>query len=289
MKFKKNAIVSLTYITLVVCLLFVLIPFAWTVVSSLKLESDILETEVRWIPKTVTFEHYKWVIGMRTERVTETAKTLGLLIAYRNTGIATVGTALLTVISAILGGYALSRFNFRGRIPISILVLSTALFPLVLMMVPWYLILKKLHLIDNLFGLVLTLSAFVTPFSVWMMKGFIGTIPPELEECAMIDGCTKVGAFMRVTLPLITSGVVAVVMYTVVMTWNAYLLPLIVCGSTNTKPISIILMELFSFYGRTYWGGLMAATVVTCLPVVVLFVFLQKQFVSGMTAGAVKG
>lgn len=289
MRPKRVVMVFVSYCVLGICLLFVLIPFAWTIACSLKVETDILETSVRWIPKTPTLEHYKWVIGMKTPRITGTEKTLGLLVAYRNTAIATLGAVALTVITSTLGGYALSRFEFRGRSTIGIMILSTALFPLVLMLLPWYLILLKLRLLDTILGLILTLGALLTPFSVWMMKGFVASIPPELEECAMIDGCTKVGAFARVTIPLIASGVLAVVMYTVVMTWNAYLLPLVVTGSTDTKPVAIAIMELFGFYGRTYWGGLMAATVVTCLPVVVLFIFLQRHFVSGMTAGAVKG
>lgn len=279
----------LVYGGLVVCLVYVVTPFLWTFVSSLKLERHILEMSVRWIPRAVTLDHYKWVLGFVTERVTTTSKSVGLLGSYKNAAIATSGATFLVVILAILGGYALTRFDFPGRVPIAVLVLSTALFPVVLMIVPWYLILQRLGLIDTYLGLILSMSAFVTPFSVWLMKGFITSIPPSLEECAMMDGCSKLGAFVRVTLPLLGSGVAAVGMYTVVMVWNAYLIPLIVCGTKSTKPISIVLIELFSFYGRTYWGGLMAATVVTCIPVIVLFVFLQAHFISGMTAGAVKG
>jgi len=230
-----------------------------------------------------------WVFGIQEKGVARAAETVGLGIYYRNTLIISLGASIVVAFLSTLGGYALARFRFPGRKSIALFLLATTFFPVILFLIPWYALMKRLYLLDTYPGLILSFTAMCMPFSTWMMKGFIASIPPSLEECAMVDGCGRVEAFFRVTVPLIYSGVVAVMLYTIVMSWNDYLVPLILCNTVNTKTIAIGLTELLTFYGKTNWGGLMAASVITALPVVIIFVFLQRQLVTGMTAGAVKG
>lgn len=277
------------YVVIAVFLVGILAPFVWMASTSLKPESDIMELEARWIPKRFTLNHYRWVFGIQKKGVARAAETVGLGIYFRNTIIVSLGAGMAVAIISTLAGYALARFRFPARKGIALFLLSTTFFPAVLLLIPWYVLLNRLRLLDSLAGLILSFTAVCMPFSVWMMKGFIASIPPAMEECAMTDGCGRVGAFLRVTLPLTASGIVAVMLYTIVMSWNDFLIPLVVASSPKSKTIAIGLTELLTFYGKTNWGGLMAGSVITALPVVIIFVLLQRQLVSGMTAGAVKG
>ncbi len=257
--------------------------------SSFKAEKEMLSLELKWIPDNPTVEHYLWALGMKKDSATGLATVSpGLTIFFRNSIIVSVLTCVLVLVVSLPAGFSLSRFIFKGRRLLSLFLLSTTFFPLILMLVPIYITLSNLKLIDTYLGLVLVLGAGATPFCVWMMKGFVDSIPYEVEESAMIDGCTRVGAFVRITVPLIMPGIVATVAYTFMFTWGAYMEPLIICSSNKSKQLSIALTELIGFYGQTNWGGLMAGSTLAALPIIVIFMLCQRWLVQGMAAGAVK-
>lgn len=280
----------ITYFFFFISLVFVIFPFAWMFSSSFKPESEMMSIEPKWIPNNPTIKNYLWVLGISTETDERSAvsKTLGLKVFFKNSIIVSGFTCLIVWLFSILGGFSLARFSFRGKRFLGLLFLMTTFFPLVLMLVPFYIVLSRMRLIDTYTGLIFVMSATCTPFCVWMMKGFISSIPIELEECATVDGCTRIGAFLKITLPLIKSGSVATLAYTFITTWGAFIQPLIISTSDQTKQISIGLSELVGWYGQTNWGGLLAGSVTTALPVALAFMVFQKFLVQGMTLGAVK-
>lgn len=279
------------YIILIVSLFFVLFPLAWMLSSSFKSEPEMMALNQNWIPQEPTFEHYLWVLGIKSSLPNggiNTSDTVGLLSFLKNSIIISFICCTLVTMISLLAGFALARFDFKGKRIFSLFLLSTTFFPFILLLVPLYILLAKVKLIDTYFGLILVLTASSMPFSVMMLKGYINTIPYSLEECAMIDGCSRLGAFIKIIIPAVAPGTIAVIAYTFMASWGAYLEPLVICNSNSTKPVSIALAELVGFYGKTNWGGLMAGSVTMSIPIVVLFIFAQKWVVQGITAGAVK-
>jgi len=276
------------YIILIVVVIFVLFPYVWMVSTSFKEEQEIMAADFSWIPKKLVFKNYLWILGITAEGVSSTGQSIGLLKYLFNSAVLSISTIFPVAIVATFGGYSVSRFRYRGRKFLAMIILITTFFPIALFLIPWYQMLSLFHLIDNFFGLVLTFTAVCLPFSLWMMKGYIDTIPGAIEECALVDGCTRVQAFIRITIPLLQPGLVSVIAYTVVTCWNDFLIPSILTNTMKTKTISVGLQEMLTFFGKTNWGGLMAGSVVTALPIAIIFVLGQKQLISGMTGGSVK-
>jgi ABC-type glycerol-3-phosphate transport system permease component len=293
MAINKNKILSHSftgqlYFWLVISSIFILFPYVWMVSTSFKAEPEIMANEFTWVPKQATVKNYLWMLGIQAEGVSSTGQSVGLLRFLYNTAIQSVITIFPVAIIGTLGGYAISRFRFRGRKIIAMLILSTTFFPMALYLIPWYRLMAGLRLIDTTLGLVLSFTSGCLPYCLWLMKGYIDSIPGAIEECAMVDGCNRLQAFFLVTVPLLRPALVSVMAYTVVSCWNNFLVPSILCNTMRTKPISVGLTEMLSFFGKTNWGGLMAGSVVTALPVAVIFIFMQRQLISGMTAGSVK-
>jgi len=291
LKWKREFLAkSIFYGLIIIALLWVVVPFLWLVVSSLKPASDIMRTEIRWIPKRITIDNYLWTFGIEKAGTPSAhGQTLNILVYLRNTLIIVLVTCVISIMFSLLGGYSLARFRFVGRTSIALSLLATQFFPVILILIPWYILMGKFHLIDSLWGLILTFSAVTVPFSTWMMRGFISTISPDLEECAMTDGCGRIGAFFRITVPLTLPGLVAVMLWICVIVWNAFLIPLVLCNTPRTKTVSVALSELIVFHGPANWGGIMAASVITSLFPMIIFMFIQKYMIGGMTVGAVKG
>jgi ABC-type glycerol-3-phosphate transport system permease component len=267
---------------------FILFPYVWMISTSFKNEVEIMSNTFTWIPKKIVLKNYLWILGIQAEGVSSTGQSVGLLRYLANSAVLSLGTVVPVAFISTLAGYSISRYRFKGRKIISMLILSTTFFPVVLFLIPWYQLLSIMHLIDNLIGLILTFTALCMPFSLWMMKGYIDTIPAAIEECALVDGCNRLQAFCFVSVPLLGPGLVSVMAYTVVSCWNDFLIPAILTSTMKTKTISVGLTEMLTYFGKTNWGGLMAGSVVTALPVALVFIVLQRQLISGMTAGSVK-
>ncbi len=269
----------LIYASLTVLMLFVLLPNLWMLSSSLKTDQEIFSVVPNWVPKPVTFEHYKWLI---------TSIDLNFAKLMYNSVYVSVVTALMTMLFAATGGYALGRFNFPGAKSIGLFLLLSQMFQGPLIMVPWYQMAASWGILDTKLVLILIYGTATIPIGVWLMMGFFRTLPRELEEAALIDGCNKLQTFYKVIFPLVVPGLVAVVLYAFILSWNDYQYALILTNSTEAKTIQLGIAELMDSMGKANWGGVMASGVATTIPVIILFAVIQKQLIAGLTEGSIK-
>ncbi len=263
----------------IVALLWSLFPFYWMIVTALKPDLDIYKVPPDLWPRTLTLANVRklfWEDSMIPR-------------FFFNSLVASLATVAVTVTLATFSGYALSRLRFRFRQKILIAILVTQMFPMVVLLIPLYLLYLKSHLLNTWIGLVLAFTSFALPFGVWMIKGFIDTVPMEMEEAAMIDGCSRMGALFKVVLPMATPGIVATGIFAFLDAWNNLLFPLTLVNELEMKTLPPGMILSFMGQFRADWGGMMATSFLTTLPIVVLFVLVQRYLVAGLTAGAVKG
>lgn len=258
---------------------FTLAPYAWLVVSSFKPSTEIFTRTPSWSLTGATWKNYLWALG-------PTGADLARYFA--NTVLAAGLTALLTAILGAMGGYAMARFAFPGREALGLALLLSPMFQGPPVMIPYYRILSALGLLNTIPGLVVVYLSLTLPIGIWLMSGFFRGLPRELEEAALVDGCGHMRAFARILLPLTLPGLAATGLYAFVIAWNDYQYALILTSSTRAKTIQMGLAELLTFLGQTNWGGIMASGVLTTLPVVLIFMLIQRALVQGLTAGAVK-
>lgn len=206
-----------------------------------------------------------------------------------NSLVTSAAAAVATVVIATLAGYSFSRVRYRLRGPVSIVVLATQMLPLVVLIGPLYLLLLRLNLLNSLFGLVLGYTSFTLPFAAWMMKGFIDAVPPEIEEAARVDGYKRFGILCRVVVPMTVPGLVTTAVFVFMNSWNNLLYPLTLTSSNDKLTLPPGLLQSFSGQFKTDWGGMMAASCLTSIPLIVAFFAVQRSMVRGMTAGAVTG
>lgn len=255
-------------------------PLYVVVSSSLKPLGDV-QAEWRWIPSRITLEPYAAMWS-----------TVPLARYFLNSLVVSLGAAVVSVFVAILAAYAISRYRFRGRRPFSFLVLSTQMFPGILFLLPLFVIfvnleqLTGIRLYGSYLGLIITYLTFALPFSIWMLVGYFDSIPRELEQAAMVDGATPLGALFRVLVPLSVPGIVAVGIFAFMVAWGEVLFASVLTTDA-TRTLAIGLQD-YSTRSDVYWNQLMAAALVVSIPVVAGFLALQKYFVQGLTAGGVK-
>ena len=259
-----------------VCAGLVIFPYYWMIVSSVA-PASLYEWPPHIWPRGAALDAYRRIF---TERP--------VLVWLQNTSIVAASTAALCCIVSINAGYALSRF--RGRLPTTfgIFVLVTQMLPATLIVVPLYVIFRQLGIYNTLAGLVIANTAFTLPLATWLMRGFFDRIPVDLEQQAEIDGCTRLGAFYRITLPLSIPGIVVVTVFAFISSWDEFFLARTLISSQNNWVLSV---GLTSFEGQysIAWDEMMATSVVFALPVAVFFLFVQRYLVDGMTSGALKG
>lgn len=260
----------------IITLVFVF-PFLWMISTSLKKSDEIFSAVPKWIPAHPTFENYLNLWN-------ETA----FPVYFKNSLIVAVVTTLVTLLIAVFFAYGLSRFRFRGRTMFLNLLLVSQMFPLVLMIIPIYIIFIKLNLLNTYFSLILAYCTFALPFSTLMLKSYFDSLPGELEEAALIDGCTPVSAIFRVVIPLAAPGIAAVSLFVFILSWQEFIFALTL---TNTDDMRTIPVGISLMVGNreVLWGQLMAASTLVTVPVVVVFIYFQKYLISGMTMGGVKG
>ncbi len=243
---------------------------------SLRPDNRLQSTDLAIIPQNWTLQSY---VQLFTEQ--PFLKWLGnsLIVAL---GVTTTGVAL-----AAIGGYAFSRFRFVGRNATMLAILTTQMFPATMLLLPLYILIAKLHLIDTYLGLMVFYTSTALPFCVWQMKGFYDTIPGSLEEAARIDGCSRGAAFWRVILPLAMPGLVITALFSFMAAWSEYIVAAQVMQDEDmfTLPLGL---KNFQASLSTQWGLYAAASILVSLPVVVVFLVLSKYLVSGLTLGSVK-
>ncbi len=269
----RAIVYGLAILVVLVCMF----PFVWMVLSSIKVLTELYTVPPHWWPSQPTLGNYaKVLFNSNIPRY------------FLNSTMIAFGSTLLALIIAVFAAYGFARFRFTGRAAAQAFVLAGQLLPTAAIIVPLFIILRSLGLINTYLGLILVYMIVTLPLSVWMLTGYFRAIPLELEEAAIIDGASRLRILFRVTLPLSLPGLVAVVIYAFVTTWNEFILALSLALDSKVKTLPIGLSE-FSTEFNTDWGAVMAASVVMTLPIVILFLAMQRMFVGGLTAGAVKG
>ncbi len=275
---RRIAALALLYAVTIIALIPLLLPVYWLVSSSLKTNLAAYATPPQWWAWPPTFENYANLATGYTD----------FALYVRNSLITCGATAVLAMVIASFAGYAVSRLRFPGKRPLLLGILSTQMFPHVLLLISLYGMFRELHLLNTYVGLILAFTTFAVPFSVWMMRGFFDSVPHEIEEAALIDGCTRLGAFWRVALPLVSPGLLAVSLFSFLDGWNNLLYPLTLATSVDVRTIPPGLLLSFLGQFKHDWAGMMAASVVVTVPVMIIFIILQRFLVQGLTAGAVK-
>jgi len=268
---------TLAYTVLVTLAVLVLFPFYWMTITSFKSEDQMRSLLSMFWPRPIVIENYGQLLS-KTDFVAW----------YGNSATVAICSTLLATAVGTIGAYALARLRFLGRGFLASATLITYLVPPSILFIPLYAQMRNLGLANSLAGLIAAYPSFTVPFVTWLLMGYFESIPEELEEAAMIDGATRFGAFWRVVLPLSAPGVLAAGLYAFTQAWNEFLYALVFItdGRLRTLPVGLASFITGDVYG---WGYLMAGAVLTTLPVIAAYIYLQKYMVEGLTAGGVKG
>jgi len=254
----------------------VLFPFYWLLVSSLKTQDQLFQIPPLWIPTAPTFDNFVRLFQGRFP------------VWFQNSAVVASATTLLGLTLAALAAYSFSRFPFPGNRALSTIFLFIQLFPVAVVVIPLFILWTNLKLTNTYASLIVTYLVFGLPVSTWLLIGFFNAVPAELEEAAMIDGSSRLGALWRVTLPLALPGLAATAIYIFLLSWNEFFFALTFMNSTDMRTIPVGLSSFFAEHSVD-WGLVMAGSVVASLPVVLLFGALSRYFIQGLTSGALKG
>ena len=268
--------IFLLWLPLIILLLFLLFPFYWTFVTSIKTPEELHSLNVVYWPQRPTFDAYRHLF-----------ETNNFLHPMKNSLVVAVITTLISLSVSTLAAYAFSRFRFVGRKPLMVLFLTNNMFPTVLLLIPLFTIMRKMGLLYNPASLVLSYTTFTIPFSVWLLTGYLNDLPIALEEAAMIDGANRAQGFLRIVLPLLLPCMLATGVYIFMQSWNEYTFAVLFTNETS-RTIPVSLKMLVGQLG-VQWDLITAGGIITVIPVCIMFFFAQKRLVAGLTAGAVKG
>lgn len=263
---------------------FILFPLYWMIITSLKREGELFGSKQTFFPKQITWQHYLDSI----EGILSPNNPF-MQFFINSTIVSSLSTVLCIGIGAF-AAYSLARFKLKGKRNerLSFAILTARMLPPIVVVIPLYLIMQKLGLINTLWAMMIVYTGFNLPFVVWMMKAFFEEIPVELEESAMIDGHSRMMAFFTVVLPLAIPGLVATSIFTVILTWNEFLFAMFLLNSTEMMTLPAGISTFITQY-KTNWGALCAAATISIIPVLLFSFVVQKHLVRGMTMGAVKG
>jgi len=254
-----------------------LFPIYWMVATAFKPGQDILRLEPKWFPNPITLQNFQDAIARPY-----------FLDDVKNSLIVVAVMLVLALAISFLAAVGTARFGFKGRTAYLVMIIAVQMVPLNALIIPLYLMLDSVGQVDVLPGVIAVYLAVVLPFMVWTLRGFVANIPAELEESAMIDGCTRLGAFIRITFPLVGPGLVATAIFGFIQAWNEYIVAYVLLSSPDNQTLTVWLASFTTNHGPE-WGPLMAAATMTGLPVVAFFLILQRYLAGGLTAGAVKG
>ncbi len=251
-------------------------PVYWMLNTAFKPAKDAIDPTPHFFPYPVSLENFR--------RALDISDFWG---PVERSLVVSAATVVIGAVIGLLAALAISRFAFRGRKIVVVGILTVQMVPLVAMIIPVFLLLNRIHQIDKLSGLVLTYLTFILPFTVWTLRGFLVNIPKELEEAAMVDGCGRTGAFLRVVFPLLAPGLVATSIYGFIQAWNEFLYALLVMSQEHQT--ATVWLSGFTTQHGTEYAPMMAGSTMMGIPIVVLFLLVQRKMAAGLTAGAVKG
>ena len=267
---------------IIIILLWTLFPVFWMFSTSFKTQTAVFDKPPELIPSKPTLTAYR-------KMATGTVGITPISRFFLNSVITSLCTVAVATVFAVLASYVLSRLRFRLRKSIMLGVLVTQMFPLVVLLTPLYILYMKLRLLNTYLGLVIAFTSFTLPFSIWMLKGFVDTIPGELDEAATIDGCGPFGVLVRVIVPVITPGIMATGVFAFLDAWNNLLFPLTLMTDVSMKTLPPGMILAFGGEFKHDWSGMMATSALVAVPVIIVFIILQRYLVEGLTAGSVKG
>jgi len=260
--------------------LFVVIAFPvyWMVATAFKPDAEIDGLTPTWLSLHPTLRHFR-------DAINRPFFWNGVV----NSLIVVAVTVALSMVLAFLAAVALAKFRFTGRKLFIVLIIGIQMLPQAGLIIPLYVVLARYHQVNALSGLVLTYMTFVLPFSVWTLRGFLLGIPKELEEAAMVDGSSRLGAFTRILLPLVAPGLVATSIFAFITCWNEYIFARILLNDQSKQTATVWLSYFTGTSRNTDWGGLMAGSTLIAVPVIIFFLLVQRKIAFGLTAGSVKG
>src|SRR5262244_1282852 len=274
---QRRALRGLGNGALVLMVLWTAIPFYWMIATSLKPDKEIYGYEATLIPQQPTLANYVTVF-----------RETPYLLFLRNSIIVATGSTFLSMVIACLGAYAISRLNFPGRSLLARGLVFTYLVPTSLLFIPMFAMMSALRLTDSLHGLIIAYLGFDVPFCTWLLMGYFKSVPFDLEEAARVDGCNRVGALVRIVLPMSLPALVVVTFFSFTHAWNEFLYAYVFTSTTSARTLTTGLVNFMS-QDVFFWGPLMASTVMSALPPVIMFLVFQRWVVKGLTIAGVKG
>ena len=255
---------------------FMLFPYFTILSTSLKFERDLFTSPAQLLPQDWAFSNYVHIFTK-----------IPLLRHLVNTLIVAGVTTVINIVIAAPAAYSMARFDFRGRQLFGMAVLAMQMFSPVIIIIPTFRIMRDLNLLDTYGALILMNTAFTLPFSIWMLVGFFESIPRDLEDAGMMDGLSRIGSLVRIILPLTAPGLVTTAIFAFVSSWNEFVFALVLTTTNNIRPITMALYS-WQHQNSVEWQYMLATAAVATVPTVILFAFVRRWLVSGMTAGAVK-
>ena len=271
----RTALLNLLAWSIVLAVAF---PLIWMVLTSIKPQTELFRIPPSILPQSVTFEHYRQLL-----------EETPFLKYFGNSVLLACSTTVLVVAVSTLGAFSLVRFRYPGRDRMALLVLATYLLPSVVLIIPLYLLMVWIGVANSLASLVIAYTTFSLPYALWLLRSFMAGIPADLESAALVDGASRLGAFVDVILPQALPGIISTTLFTFILAWNEYLYALVLVNTDEARPLTTGVMNMLVTSFNIEWSLLMAAAVLMSLPLIVIFAFLQSYLTRGFGAGGVKG
>jgi multiple sugar transport system permease protein len=277
-RFIRSSMNILTYTVLLAGSVLALAPLFWGFLTTLKTDTAISIYPPQWFPHQFSLEHYRalWSRG-------------GIPRFFLNSLIFSLGTIFVSLAAATPAAYAASRFRFWGKNAVLLTILATSMIPGICILIPIYLLAIKVNLVNNFAFIIIVYSAWQIPQTIWLIRGFVESVPREIEEAALIDGCSTLQTLYRVTMPLIQPGYAAISILIFIFVWNDFLIGRTLTIDEDMRTIQVGLVRILQDQRGISWGEFMALTILAVAPVLLAFVLLEKRFVEGLTTGALKG
>jgi ABC transporter, permease protein len=273
---KKYSVSIISHIYLLLLCFFAIFPLLWIMISSVKGKGELTGNPTAFLPKVVTLEYYRHVIF-----------DLGFIVNIRNSVIISIATTGIAITISTLAAYGIVRFFPKIGAVLSKVLVTTYIFPPILLAIPYSIVMAKLGLTNTRTGLVLVYLSFSIPYAVWLLVGFFKTVPIGIEEAAKIDGANKIQVFLQVVIPLVAPGIVATAIYTFINVWNEFLYSLILINDTAKMTVAVALRSL-NGSEILDWGDMMAASTLVVIPSILFFCLIQNKIAGGLSEGAVK-
>ncbi len=277
---RRRALLALRYIILIVLALLFVFPIAWSFINSIKLPAEAMAVPPTYLPSQIALENYVELT---------TYGKIGVAQHVYNSAVVALITVAGSIVLSTLGGYGFARFNFPGKNFLFILVLSTLMIPFQSILIPLFVMIVQVDLHNTLFGLALVYITFQLPFGIFLMRNSFLAVPLEIEESALLDGCSSLSLLYRLMLRLVLPGVVTVAIYAFINSWNEFLAALIFMTDQDNFTLPVFLTTIrYGIWGEVDWGALQAGVIVSIIPSLGIFLLLQRYYMDGLMGGAVK-